>query len=199
MQMRFNASKTIARPQFRELMFQSYFDPETNRRYRGNPLLIDSEFVNAEGRFEWYFASEQHLSTAVFYKKIDRPIEAFTGFDDNTPVTSFANAPEADALRRRARTAEVLPARRHFRRRVLWLAPCRRDRQLHLHRFEVHRRTQRHGVGLRNDDAAGKQFLSRRQPTYRPVGSPRQPAARAGADRAAVPADTSCCRTRAIA
>ena len=95
MQMRFNASKTIARPQFRELMFQSYFDPETNRRYRGNPLLVDGEFINAEGRFEWYFAAEEHLSTAVFYKKIDRPIEAFTGFDDNTPVTSFANAPEA--------------------------------------------------------------------------------------------------------
>ena len=95
MQMRFNASKTIARPQFRELMFQSYFDPETNRRYRGNPLLVDGEFVNAEGRFEWYFAAEEHLSTALFYKKIDRPIEAFTGFDDNTPVTSFANAPEA--------------------------------------------------------------------------------------------------------
>jgi len=95
MQMRFNASKTIARPQFRELMFQSYFDPETNRRYRGNPLLVDGEFVNAEGRFEWYFAAEEHLATAVFYKQIDRPIEAFTGFDDNTPVTSFANAPEA--------------------------------------------------------------------------------------------------------
>jgi TonB-dependent receptor len=95
MQVRLNASHTIARPQFRELMFQSYFDPEANRRYRGNPLLIDSEFVNAEGRFEWYFAPEERVSAAAFYKKIDRPIEAFTGFDDNTPVTSFANAPEA--------------------------------------------------------------------------------------------------------
>ncbi|HEY5809139.1 MAG TPA: TonB-dependent receptor, partial [Povalibacter sp.] len=95
MQVRFNASKTIARPQFRELMFQSYFDPESNRRYRGNPLLIDSEFVNGEGRFEWYFAPEERVSVAAFYKQIDRPIESFTGFDDNTPVTSFANAPEA--------------------------------------------------------------------------------------------------------
>ena len=113
MQVRFNASKTIARPQFRELMFQSYFDPETNRRYRGNPLLIDSEFMNAEGALRVVFRPEQRLSIAVFYKKIDRPIEAFTGFEDNTPVTSFANAPEADALRRRARTTEVLSARRH--------------------------------------------------------------------------------------
>jgi hypothetical protein len=35
------------------------------------------------------------VSIAGFWKKIDRPIEAFTGFNDNTPVTSFANAPEA--------------------------------------------------------------------------------------------------------
>jgi TonB-dependent receptor len=95
MQMRFNASKTIARPQFRELMFQAFYDPETNRRYRGNPLLVDSEFFNAEARYEWYFAPEQRLSLAGFYKNIDSPIEAFTGFNDNTPVTSFANAPEA--------------------------------------------------------------------------------------------------------
>jgi outer membrane receptor protein involved in Fe transport len=95
MQLRLNASKTFARPQFRELMFQSYFDPESNRRYRGNPLLADGEFFNAEARFEWYFGGEERLSAATFYKKIDRPIEAFTGFDDNTPVTSFANAPEA--------------------------------------------------------------------------------------------------------
>ena len=96
MQVRFNASKTIARPQFRELMYQLYFDPEANRAYRGNPLLSDSEFVNGEARYEWYFAPEQRFSAAAFYKTIDKPIEAFTGFTDNTPETSFANAPEAD-------------------------------------------------------------------------------------------------------
>ncbi|MFM1886459.1 MAG: hypothetical protein RL026_1616 [Pseudomonadota bacterium] len=94
-QLRFNASKTIARPQFRELMFQAYFDPETNRSYRGNPLLVDTEFVNAEARYEWYFQPEQRLSLAGFYKQIDKPVEAFTGFNDNTPVTSYANAPKA--------------------------------------------------------------------------------------------------------
>jgi outer membrane receptor protein involved in Fe transport len=95
MQVRFNASKTIARPQFRELMYQLYFDPEANRAYRGNPLLTDSEFVNAEARYEWYYAADQRFSAAGFYKSIDKPIEAFTGFTDNTPETSFANAPEA--------------------------------------------------------------------------------------------------------
>lgn len=95
MQVRLNASKTVARPQFRELMFQLYYDPEANREYRGNPLLTDSEFFNAELRYEWYFAAEQRFSVAGFYKTIDKPIEAFTGFNDNRPETSFANAPEA--------------------------------------------------------------------------------------------------------
>ncbi|HEY6643957.1 TonB-dependent receptor domain-containing protein [Povalibacter sp.] len=95
MQMRLHASKTVARPQFRELMFQRYYDPEANRTYRGNPLLTDSEFVNAEARYEWYFAPEQRFSVAGFYKEIDQPIETFTGFNDNTTETSFANAPQA--------------------------------------------------------------------------------------------------------
>ena len=93
MQVRVNASKTIARPQFRELIFQQYYDPETNRQFRGNPLLTDSQLYNAEARYEWYFAREQRVSLAGFFKRIDHPIEAFTGFSDNQPQTSFANAP----------------------------------------------------------------------------------------------------------
>lgn len=95
MQVRLHASKTIARPQFRELIFQLYFDPESDRLFRGNPLLQDSKLFNAEARWEWYYASEQRVSVAGFYKKIDNPIEAFTGFSDNAPQTSFANAPRA--------------------------------------------------------------------------------------------------------
>ncbi|MCZ8019981.1 TonB-dependent receptor [Novosphingobium sp.] len=95
MQLRANASQTIARPQFRELIFQLYYDPESDRLFRGNPLLTDSKLFNAEARWEWYFAREQRLSLAGFFKKIDRPIEAFTGFSDNQPQTSFANAPRA--------------------------------------------------------------------------------------------------------
>lgn len=93
MQVRISGSKTIARPQFRELIFQRYFDPDANRSYVGNPLLVDSQLYNGEARFEWYFAPEQRLSLAGFYKKIDRPIEAFISGGDLT--TSFANAPKA--------------------------------------------------------------------------------------------------------
>ena len=95
MQARFNVSKTVARPQFRELMLQAYYDPESNRAFIGNPLLVDSEFLNAEARWEWYLPGNQRVSVAGFWKDIDRPIEAFTSFSDNNPLTSFANAPAA--------------------------------------------------------------------------------------------------------
>jgi outer membrane receptor protein involved in Fe transport len=93
MQLRASASKTIARPQFRELIFQTYYDPDSNRSYRGNPLLTDSQLYNAEARFEWYFARDQRLTAAGFYKKIRHPIETFASFSDNDVVSSFANAP----------------------------------------------------------------------------------------------------------
>lgn len=92
MKARFSGSKTIARPQFRELINQPYFDPDTNRGYRGNPLLVDSQLYNGEARFEYYFAPEQRFSFSGFYKKIKNPIEAFV---TNDFTTSFANAPEA--------------------------------------------------------------------------------------------------------
>ena len=95
-QVRLNASKTIARPQFRELIFQQFFDPESNRLFRGNPLLTDSELYNAEARVEWYFDRDQRISAAGFFKKIERPIETFSSFVDNSVITSFANAPTAD-------------------------------------------------------------------------------------------------------
>jgi TonB-dependent receptor len=95
MQVRANISRTIARPQFRELVAQIYLDPETNRNYRGNPSLVDSQLTNAELRYEWYFARDQRFTAAGFYKKIDNPIEAYTAFSDNDINTRYANAPSA--------------------------------------------------------------------------------------------------------
>ena len=96
MQIRANISKTIARPQFRELIFQPYFDPDSNRNYRGNPLLVDSQLYNAELRYEWYFARDQRVAVAGFYKRIDNPIESSVSvLNENETVTTFANAPKA--------------------------------------------------------------------------------------------------------
>lgn len=96
MQLRFNASKTIARPQFRELIYQFFFDPDTNRLYRGNPNLVDSKLTNAEARYEWYFGRDQRFSLSGFFKRIDNPIESFVSLETDSFITSFANAPTAD-------------------------------------------------------------------------------------------------------
>lgn len=96
MKFRLSGSKTIARPQFRELIFQNFYDTDSNRLFRGNPLLTDSQLYNAEARYEWYFDRDQRFTVAGFFKRIDSPIESYSSFDDNSVVTSFANAPKAD-------------------------------------------------------------------------------------------------------
>ncbi|GGA06642.1 MULTISPECIES: TonB-dependent receptor domain-containing protein [Sphingobium] len=96
LQFRLSGSKTVARPQFRELIAQPFLDPESNRFYRGNPFLQDSELWNADLRTEWYMGRDERLTAAAFYKKIENPIETFTTITDTYSVTtSFANAPEA--------------------------------------------------------------------------------------------------------
>ncbi|WP_034159413.1 TonB-dependent receptor domain-containing protein [Sphingomonas sp. ERG5] len=95
-QVRVSGSKTIARPQFRELVSQIYLDTDSNRQFRGNPSLVDSKLTNAEARAEWFFARDQRVTLGGFYKKIDRPIETFSSFNSDGSVnTSFANAPKA--------------------------------------------------------------------------------------------------------
>ena len=96
LQLRFSGSQTIARPQFRELVEQTYFDPEGNRRYQGNPFLQDSELINFEARAEYYLNNIDRISVAGFYKEIDNPIENFLVNASGQLRTSFANAPAAD-------------------------------------------------------------------------------------------------------
>ncbi len=97
MQFRFHTSQTIARPQFRELAPQIYQDFESDREFTGNPFLVDSELLNFEGRYEWYFARDQRISAAGFYKRITNPIEAAAFFAGGGQLrVGFANAPEAE-------------------------------------------------------------------------------------------------------
>ena len=97
MQLRASASKTISRPQFRELAPQQFRDPESDRLFFGNPLLTDSKLYNLEARYEWFFARDQRFTLGGFYKRIDNPIEQvgfYTGSDDRLQ-TGFTNLPKA--------------------------------------------------------------------------------------------------------
>lgn len=96
MQVRLHGSKTLARPQFRELAPQVYFDTESDRQFFGNPFLTDSTLTNAEARFEYYFGTQQRVSLAGFYKRINKPIEAIATFTGGAAlITTFGNAPKA--------------------------------------------------------------------------------------------------------
>lgn len=95
MQFRFGASRTIARPQFRELAPPPYTDPDNDRTFFGNPNLVDSELLNIEARYEWYFGRDEYLNIAAFYKDIQRPIEQLATSGDNDVNVTFLNAPAA--------------------------------------------------------------------------------------------------------
>ena len=110
MQLRLHASRTIARPQFRELAPQIYQDFESDREFTGNPFLTDSELTNAEARYEYYFRRGERFSLAGFYKKIDNPIESAAFFAGGGQLrTGFANAPQATLYGVEAELQTYLP------------------------------------------------------------------------------------------
>ncbi|HEX8467041.1 MAG TPA: TonB-dependent receptor [Allosphingosinicella sp.] len=110
MQLRLHGSKTIARPQFRELAPQIYQDFESDREFTGNPFLTDSRLTNAEARFEYYFRRGERFSLAGFYKKIDNPIESAAFFAGGGQLrTGFANAPQATLYGVEAELQTYLP------------------------------------------------------------------------------------------
>lgn len=110
MQLRLHGSKTLARPQFRELAPQVYFDTESDRQFFGNPFLTDSTLTNAEARFEWYFATQQRFSVAGFYKRLKNPIEAIATFTGGSAlITTFGNAPKANLYGFEVEAQKYLP------------------------------------------------------------------------------------------
>jgi outer membrane receptor protein involved in Fe transport len=96
MQLRLGYSHTIARPQFRELARSEYFDPESERLYRGNNGLVDSELRNYDARYEYYLGRNQFVTLGGFYKTIEKPIEEIQ-FSTSTFefITTFINSPNA--------------------------------------------------------------------------------------------------------
>lgn len=98
MQLRFGASKTIGRPQFRELAPQQYTDVESDRTFIGNPYLVDTEILNVDARWEWYFAREQYVTAGLFYKDLDKPIESSVVDQGSSISQTFLNAPNATIM-----------------------------------------------------------------------------------------------------
>lgn len=91
---RLAASKTLSRPEFRELAPFSFYDFAKSIEVAGNPDLKRTSIQNYDLRVEHYFASNQLISVSGFYKIFTNPIEQVTGSDisGGTVSTSYANA-----------------------------------------------------------------------------------------------------------
>ena len=68
-------SKTVSRPEFREIAPFAFFDYVMNYGVVGNPNLIRGEIWNADLRYEWYPKAGEGLSIGAFYKNFRNPIE----------------------------------------------------------------------------------------------------------------------------
>ncbi|MBK9380769.1 MAG: TonB-dependent receptor [Chitinophagaceae bacterium] len=68
-------SRTVARPEFREIAPFSFFDYEVNYAVNGNPDLKRSSILNGDIRYEFYPKGGEAITVGAFYKNFDDPIE----------------------------------------------------------------------------------------------------------------------------
>lgn len=72
---RLAGSRTVARPEFREIAPFAFFDFEQLYSTSGMPALQRSSIINADVRYEWYPRAGELLSLGAFYKDFTNPIE----------------------------------------------------------------------------------------------------------------------------
>lgn len=92
--LRLSYSRTLNRPEFRELAPFAFYDFQTRYVVTGNPSLVRSTIDNFDARYEWYPGKGQVLSVTGFYKNFTNPIEQATREDVVTEYT-FVNVPKA--------------------------------------------------------------------------------------------------------
>lgn len=91
MNIRFGYSKTLARPQFRELSPFEFTDVTGGRSTVGNPALRRTLIENYDLRWEWFVGPSEVLAVSVFYKDLENPIEVV--IEPTAQLrTSFRNA-----------------------------------------------------------------------------------------------------------
>jgi TonB-dependent receptor len=91
------ASRTVDRPEFRELAPFIFTEATSLRQLKGNPELIPAEIMGGDLRFDWFPAAGELISAGVFYKNLKDPIEqVFVAAASS--AYSFQNADEATLI-----------------------------------------------------------------------------------------------------
>lgn len=96
MNLRLNFSRTVNRPEFREIAPFLFTDFSAGIDTVGNPDLKRALITSYDLRWEWFLSPEEILSVSLFYKDIEDPIERirFPTANDNFQ-SSFQNSLEA--------------------------------------------------------------------------------------------------------
>lgn len=93
---RFSVSKTLSRPEFRELSRFRFYDYTSNATIEGNPDLRRTNIYNADLRYEIFQKFGQMFTVSAFFKYFVDPIEQTVDFTGpETRVKSFVNAKSA--------------------------------------------------------------------------------------------------------
>jgi outer membrane receptor protein involved in Fe transport len=94
---RLSASKTVSRPELRELAPFSFYDFSTSSSLEGNDKLKRAVIKNLDMRYEIYPGAGQIFTAALFFKQFDNPIELVLANDISLGVIrrSFVNLPRA--------------------------------------------------------------------------------------------------------
>lgn len=95
--LRASYSRTLARPEFRELARAQYYDYEILASIVGDPNLKKSTIDNFDLRLEFYPSAGQIISVSGFYKKFQNAIETYN--DDaasSTRQIKYFNSDKAD-------------------------------------------------------------------------------------------------------
>ncbi|MRG92054.1 TonB-dependent receptor domain-containing protein [Polyangium spumosum] len=89
--LRASVTRTLARPQLRELAPFSFTDYFGAREIQGNPGLDRTTIVNADLRFEFFPTLSEVAAISVFYKDFTNPIEQII-IPSNRGIVSYQNA-----------------------------------------------------------------------------------------------------------
>jgi outer membrane receptor protein involved in Fe transport len=72
---RFSLSKTLARPEFREVANFAYYDFVRNAQILGNSNLEKTDIYNVDLKYELYPSTSENISVSFFGKNFINPIE----------------------------------------------------------------------------------------------------------------------------
>jgi outer membrane receptor protein involved in Fe transport len=90
--LRVSATRTLSRPEYRELSPIAYADEGGDNELRGNPGLVRALIENYDVRWERYPSASEVLSVSLFAKRFHDPIERVYQATTGRPTIGFTNA-----------------------------------------------------------------------------------------------------------